>query len=71
MSTATMHKNCIEACYQCLIDCENCLSHMMQMDKMQGSDCPACCRECVQICHLLAGVNYFLPWTTTRSTDPS
>lgn len=52
MSTATMHKSCIEACYQCLVDCESCLGQMMQMDKMEGSECPTCCRECVQICHL-------------------
>lgn len=40
---------CLEACQQCIVDCEACLSAMMT----EGShnDCPACCYECVRACY--------------------
>ena len=47
-----LQTDCIDACLECLKDCENCLHEMI--GKETDNDCPWCCRECVDICGLCA-----------------
>ena len=47
------YKECIDACVQCITDCEKCIAAMM--GKPSHNDSPACCRECIEICRLCVG----------------
>ena len=46
------YEECIKACLDCAMDCENCLQKMMGVES--HNDCPSCCRECLEICLLCA-----------------
>ncbi len=41
---------CIEACQQCLIDCQVCLTKMATKESM--NDCPYCCLQCIESCQV-------------------
>lgn len=40
----------IQACQECILACEVCISDMIV--KKSDNDCPACCRQCVDVCSL-------------------
>ena len=48
----TDRAECIKACQDCAIACEECLHAMI--DKQSDNDCPHCCRECIDLCLLSA-----------------
>ena len=46
---SSKYQECIDACYQCLVDCQVCLTAMA--GKESKNDCPNCCVECIDACY--------------------
>ena len=49
-TTEVEFETCIQACHECIVACELCISHMM--GKESTNDCPNACRQCVALCNL-------------------
>ena len=47
-------KNCIEACLACVIACEACATHGIEMADKSHLQCISLCRDCADICALCA-----------------
>lgn len=55
-------ESCIQACLQCLKDCENCATACLESDMVQMmAECIKRCRDCVDTCALWRGGRLWFP----------